>query len=70
MTENFDVRKVYSAVGRMDVCDYSLEITTVPLKEHITETNFFWKKKHTIAARFAQIMIDGNISRQNKSIIL
>ena len=41
MTANFNVRKIYSAVERMDGCEYSLEIIIVLLKEHITETNFF-----------------------------
>ena len=37
MTVNFNVREIYSAVERMDGCEYSLEIIMVPLKEHITE---------------------------------
>ena len=39
MTANFDIRKTYSAVERMEPCDYSLEIIVVPLKEHDTHAN-------------------------------
>ena len=41
MTADFNVRKIYSAVERMDTCEYSLEIIIVALKERIAETNFF-----------------------------
>ena len=34
---------MYSTVERLDDCEYSLEIIIVPLKEHITETNFCLK---------------------------
>ena len=69
MTANFNVRKIYSAVEGMNGCEYSLEIIIVPLKERITETNFFGNK-HTIAERIAQTMDDCKISRQNKYIML
>ena len=69
MTANFNVRKIYSAVERMDGCEYSLEIIIVLLKEHITETNFFFGNKHIIAGRIAQTMDDCKISRQTKYII-
>ena len=34
---------MYSTVERLDDCEYSLEIIIVPLKEHVTETNFCLK---------------------------
>ena len=43
MTADFNVRKIYSVVKRIDGCEYSLEIIIVTLKERIAETNFFWK---------------------------
>ena len=39
MTADFDVRKTYSAVERMEPCEYSLEIIIGPLKEHDKHTN-------------------------------
>ena len=39
MTTNFNVRKIYSAVKKMDGCEYSLEIIIALLGEHITEIN-------------------------------
>ena len=35
MAANFNVRKVYSVVERMDGCKYSIEIILVTLKELI-----------------------------------
>ena len=46
MTAEFIVRKIYSAVERIDGCEYSLEIIMIPLKKHIAETNSFWKKTY------------------------
>ena len=45
MTADFDVRKTYSVVERMDPCEYSLEIIVIPLKNH---------GKHANAERIAQ----------------
>ena len=44
MTANYKVRKIYSVIERMDGCEYSLEIITVPLKEDIAEIISFLKK--------------------------
>ena len=35
MTADFNVRKIYRAVERMDACEYSLEIIIVPLIERM-----------------------------------
>ena len=51
MTADFNVRKIHSDAERMDVCEHSLEIIIVPLKERIAETNFFFGNKHTIAEK-------------------
>ena len=41
MTANFNIKKIYNAVEGIDGYEYSLEIIIVPLKERMTETNFF-----------------------------
>ena len=41
MAANFNVRKIRHTVQRMHGCEYSIEIIIVPLKDRITETNFF-----------------------------
>ena len=41
MTASFNRRKLYNTVERIDVCQHSLEIIIVPLKERFTETKFF-----------------------------
>ena len=64
MAASFNVRKMYSTVKRMDDCEYSLEIIIVPIKERITEINFFGNKH--IVEKIAQTMDDCNISCQNK----
>ena len=48
----------------MDDCEHSLEIIIVPIKERITEINFFGNKH--IVEKIAQTMDDCNISCQNK----
>ena len=55
---------MYSAIERMDTCEYSLEIITVPLKERITGINFFFANKHTTAERITQTMDECKFSRQ------
>ena len=69
MTANFNVRKIYNTVKRMDSCEYSLKIIMVPLKERIAETNFF-ANEHTIVENIAQAMNDCKIFRQNKYSVL
>ena len=49
----------------MNGCDYSIKIILAPLKERITETNFF-ENIHTATERSTQTMDDCKISRQNK----
>ena len=41
MAANFNVRKIRHTVQRMHGYEYSVEIIIVPLKDRITETNFF-----------------------------
>ena len=41
MTANFNVKKMYSTVERIDGCEYSIEIITLTLKECVAGTNFF-----------------------------
>ena len=41
MTASFNRRKLYNTFERIDVCQHSLEIIIVPLKERFTETKFF-----------------------------
>ena len=64
MTSSFYVRKIYSAVERIDGFESSLEIIIVLLK--LT----FFGNKHTIAERIAQTMHNYKISHQTKYIIL
>ena len=40
MIAGFNVRKIYSAVERVDGCEYCLEIIMVPLKGRMAGTNF------------------------------
>ena len=62
---NFIIRKTYSTVEIMNGCDYSIKIILAPLKERITETNFF-ENIHTATERSTQTMDDCKIPRQNK----
>ena len=57
---------MYSVVERMDDCEYSLEITIVPLKECIAEKNIFFGNKHTIVEKITQAM-DGCYSFCDKN---
>ena len=41
MDENFNVRKMYITIERMDGCEYSIEIFIIPLKECIAGINLF-----------------------------
>ena len=51
MTADFNARKIYSAVERMDACEYPLEIIIVPLREHKQLKQTFFGNKHTNAER-------------------
>ena len=51
----------------MNGCDYSIKIILAPLKERITETNFF-ENIHTATERSSKTMDDCKTSRQNKYI--
>ena len=64
MIADFNVRKIYSAVERMDGCEYSLEIIIAPLKEGIAETILLLKEL------LKQAMDDCKISLQSEYIIL
>ena len=44
MTASFNRRKLYNTFERIDVCQHSLEIIIVPLKERFTETKLFLEK--------------------------
>ena len=46
---------MYSTVGKMDDCEYSIYKFIVPLKERIGEANFF-RNKHSIAGVNTQTM--------------
>ena len=41
MATNFNIRKMYSTVGKMDGCESSIEMIVVPLKERIAVIDFF-----------------------------
>ena len=69
MKANFNVRKMYSSVEKMDGCKYSLEAIIVPLEECIAETKFFGNK-HTVAETIAQGTDDCRFSHQDKYSIL
>ena len=61
----FDDKKMYSTIERMDCCEYSIELIIVPLKEHITRSNFFGNI-HTTAEKITQAMDDCKFYCQNK----
>ena len=65
MAANFNVRKMYSTVKRMDGSESVIEIIIVTLKECIARTNFFGNK-HRSAAKIIQTMDDCKFSCQNK----
>ena len=56
---------MYSTIERMGGCVHSIETIIVPLKDHITRTNFFGNK-HTTAEKITQTMNDCKFSYQNK----
>ena len=64
MVADFNVRKIYSTVERMDGCEYSLEIIIAPLQEGIAETILLLKEL------LKQTMDDCKISLQSEYIIL
>ena len=62
MDANFNVRKTYSTIERMDICKSSIKLVLVPPKERITRTNFFLNK-YTTAEITTQTIDDCKISR-------
>ena len=65
MTANLIIRKTHSTFEIMNCSNYSIKIILAPLKERITETNFF-ENIHTASERSTQTMDGCKISRQNK----
>ena len=65
MAANFDVRKIYSSVERMDDCKFSIEIIILSLKERIPRIDNF-RNKHTTGEIVTQTIDDRKISPQNK----
>lgn len=70
MATNFNTRKIYGTVERMDSSEYLTELTIVPLKEHKARTYFCLEINILLLKKITQTMNDCTFSGQNNYRIL